>query len=353
MKYTILSSLLIFNLAFILISCAGQDESAEFNSNYLENETNGRYLYVVSGACYGGGVTTSTGAATVSRFNKSTGAFERVLVDYNSMGAGDNPVGIVDNGDSLLVLVENTGGRRIDVIDKDTFDVNTYLTNTTALSAVVRALVKLTDGSLLVSKSSAVEKFNAAKARVTMGASPYINAPAGSCATSTTLISSATTLSNGKIVYAHAAATPNNKFAIISATGYSAAGDCLAGQAGPTTTALPTGVLMHSSGKLIVTYGSTTAASNLAYAYDLNITTNAISGATSAYSDFGNLYGPSAIAEDPETTDVFIANALSTFNTIERFSFDSTSKTLTKLGTSPFIRASIYTRCVSGMVVGD
>jgi hypothetical protein len=264
------------------------------------------------------------------------------------------PVAIANKDDShLLVVVENTGGRRVDVVNKDGSGISTYLTNTTALNGVMRSLKLLSDGSILVSKSSAIEKFNAARARVTMGTSPYVSAPASPCATSTTLISSVSTLSNGKILYTHAAATPNNKFGIISSTGYAAAGDCLASQAAPTTTALPTASLVLPSGNVLVSYGSTTAASNFIYSYDINVSTNAISNVTAAYTDFANVDGPSAMALDPETGDVFVANALNTYNTIERFSYDGTTQLLTKEGSTPYIPANVYTRCVSAMVVGD
>lgn len=343
----------IFLAVFCLQGC-GNADSDKFNTSYDSSHSSGKYLYVVSGGCYGGGVTTSTAASTVSRFNKKTGAFDKLLIDYNSMSAGDNPVSVVDkDANTLFVATENTGGRRIDIIKKDGSSWGTYLSNTTALSGVIRNLRLLSDGSLLVSKSTAVEKFNAAKARILVGANPYINAPASSCATSTTLISSLATLPNGKIIFAHAAATPNNKIGVISASGYSTTADCLSTQAAPATTALPTAILMHSSGKLLVAYGSTTAGSNYIYSYSINATTNAITGATAAYSDITNVNGPSAMTEDPETGDVFVANALNTFNTIERFSFDPTTGLLTKIGSAPFISPQVYTRCVSSMVVGD
>lgn len=333
-----------------LFGCGGGG-SAPFNSSALNISTT-KHLYVASGACYGGGVTVATGPTnTVAKFNLTTGAFENVVIDYNKMMPGDSPVSISDyDSDHLLVLVENAAGRRVDLVNKDGSGATTYFVNSTALSAVLRAVTVLADLSLLVSKSSAIEKINAAKARLTVGANPWVNAPAGSCATSTTLISSVVVHSSGKIIYTHAAATPNNKIGVISSTGYAVAGDCLSGLAGPVTTALPTRAVFHPNGKLLVSYGSTTAASNSVYSYDFNGTSGAISGATSIWNDSGILVnGPSSMDVDPDTGDVFISNALSTYNTIERFHY--TSGALVRATSQPFIMPSAYTRCPADIKV--
>ena len=309
-------------------------------------------LFVASGSCYAGGVTTSTGSGTVVAFDLANGSLEKVLIDYNSFSPGDMPVGLAEyDADHILVLIENTAGRRIDLIRKDGTAGSTFLTNGTALNGIVRSLLKLTDGSYLVSKSTAVEKFAPSKARVTQGANPYISAPAGACATSTALMSSIQQLGNGKFIFTHAAATPNNRIGMIASTGYAVAGDCLTAQAAPTTTALPSASLYHSSGKLLVAYGSTTLASNFIYAYDVNETTNAITGATPAWTDNAFVNGPSAMTEDRDTGAVYVANGNAAFNSIEAFGFDPTTKTMSKSGTLPFTPVSIYTRCVSAMKV--
>jgi len=138
---------------------------------------------------------------------------------------------------------------------------------------------------------------------------------------------------------------------LISAAGYAVVGDCLASQAGPTTTALPTDILVHSSGQTLVSYGSTTAASNVIYSYTVNSIANSITLPTASWTDFSIVNGPSAIVEDTYSRDVFVANANSNFNTIERFRYDPTTKALTRASASPFMSASIYTRCVSDMKV--
>jgi hypothetical protein len=160
-------------------------------------------------------------------------------------------------------------------------------------------------------------------------------------------------LSNGKLLFIHAAATPNNKIGMISSTGYVAAGDCLTTQAAPFTTSLPTAMLMHSSGKLLVSYGSTTSASNVIMSYDVDATANTISNAVTAYSNQSVVIGPSAMTEDTETGIVYISSATVGAESIEAFSFNSTSGTLTRIGSQAFIPLSQYVRCVSGMVVGN
>lgn len=341
---------ILFTFSIFICSC-GDQASAPFNDAALGN-FNAKSLYVVSGSCYGGGVVVSTGPAnTISKFNLATGQLEKVIMDYNQVAPGDTPIAIHEyDSTRIMVLVENTGGRRLDLVRKDGTGASTYLINATALSGIMRSFVLLNDFGVLVSKSTAIEKFNSGKARVTVGANPYVNAPAGSCATSTTLISSVTAHSSGKIVYTHAAATPNNKIGVISSTGYSVVGDCLSGTAGPTTTAFPTKAIFHSSGKLLVAYGSTTLASNSIYSYDFNAGTGALSNATAVYSDSGAIVnGPSSMVEDPDTGDVLVANATSTFNTIEKFHF--VANTLVRASGATFIPYTAYTRCVSDMKV--
>lgn len=344
-----LSQILLFALAFTATSC-GQQQSDELDPGTAANgSSSSESLYVASGGCYGGGVTLSAGSGTIAAFDPATGAFRRVVVDYASYSPGDTPVAIADyDATHILVAVENTSGRRVDLVSKFGQSVSTYLSNSTALNGVLRTSKFLDDGSLLISKSTAIEKFTPAKGRVLQGANAFVQAPASTCATSATLLSSLDTLSNGKILLSHAAATPNNKLILISKSGYATTADCLNTQAAPTTTAMPTAVLTHSSGKVLVSWGSTTAASNFVYSYPVNATTNAFGTPVAAFSDNGVLVnGPTAMTEDAFNGDVYVANGLSTMNTIERFSFDSTAGTLTSK--SVRFGPNIYTRCVSAM----
>lgn len=344
------NKLILFNISVILvlIGCGGVS-SDSFNNFASER---GNLLFVASGTCYGGGVTTSAGSGIVASYSTVDGSLERVVVDYNQFSPGDMPASITEyDKDHILVLVENTSGRRVDLVAKDGSSVRTYLVNSAALSGVVRHLERLSDGSLLVSRSTAIEKFSSAKARITQGANAYVNAPAGACATSTTLMTSAVTLKGGKILFAHAAATPNNKIGLISASGYAAAGDCLATQAAPVTTALPTALIRHSTGAILAAYGSTTSASNVVTSFKVNEVTNAITSVTTAYSDASIVNGPSAMAEDSMTGEVYIANGNSNFNNIEKMTFNPVSLVLTRAGSKPFLSNQVNTRCVTDMRV--
>lgn len=345
---TVLSTIIgISSLALFNTACSETLSDEEFNSAVL----NKKYLYVASGACYSGGIAASTGSATVAKYDLATGGLVDLVIDYNTFGLGDLPTAIKKFGnDTFLIGIENAGGRRIDVVKRDGTSLTTYLTNATALNAVFRDLAVLNDSSILVAKATAIEKFAPSRARVTQGANPFVNAPAGVCATSTTVMTSTITLPDGKIVFAHAAATPNNKISVISASGYAVAGNCLAAQTAPTTTALPTAVAYHQlSRKLLVTYASTTSASNVVYSYDIDLTSGAISNPIAAWTDFGIVYGASKMIVDQETGFVYIANGASTYNNIEKFSLSN--GVLTKVGTTPFINTGIYTRCIAGLEI--
>jgi hypothetical protein len=340
-----------FILVLTILSACGSNGSAPFNSSMIR-ASSGQYLYVVSGTCYGGGVATSAGPAnTVVKYNLADGSFKSLVVDYNQLSPGDSPVAIADyDSNRLLVLVENASGRRIDLVQKDGSAVLTYLTNSAVFATVMRSFVLLSDFSILISKTTAVEKFNSGKSRVLSGVNPYVNAPAGSCATSTTLISSVVAHSSGKIIYTHAAASPNNLIGVINSTGYNVAADCNSGTAAPTALALPTRAIFHPNGKLLVSFGSITAANNYIYSYDFNGATGAITNPVAVFNDGGTIVnGPSSMAVDINSNDVFVTNVTSSFNTIERFHFVNNS--LSRTTSQTFIPYGAYTRCISDMRV--
>lgn len=333
----------------LTLAACGEEITAEgFNSSL-----NNRYLYVASGSCYAGGVTVSTGNATIAKYDLRTGVFAGVVVDYNKFGNGDQPASIAHlDEEQLLVAVENAAGRRIDIFNVDGSGLTTYISNATALSAVLRHLTVLSDASILVVKATAIEKFTSARARVIQGANPFINAPAAPCAVSTTAMTSTTALPGGKIIYTHAAASPGNIIGVISSTGYTGPANCHASQAAPTTTALPTASLFEPrTSKLLVAYGSTTNASNSIYSYTVNETTGTISAPVAAWSDSSIVYGPTRMATDFQTGAVFVANGASTLNNIEKFTLDSNG-VLAKVGNGPFIPTSVYTRCITSLEVG-
>ncbi len=308
------------------------------------------YLYVASGACYGGGVTASAGLGIVTKYRLDTGAYVDVIADYSENATTDLPADLQNyDDDFLMVLVENattTSFRRVDLIPKRGSRVPEGLTyGGGAFGGILRALHMLADGSVLTSRSGAISKFDSDFQLTTTG---FISAPTGACATSTTLMADVVELSSGKLVFAHAAATPNNKLGLVSADGTT----CLAAQAGPVTTSLPTDLLLHSSGNLLASYGSTTATSNLIYSYDINQTGNTFTPYQS-YSNSAFVNGPSRMVEDTVTGDVYIANATSTYNNIEKFNYNPSTRMLTRAQNFPFIRFSGSTRCVSGMVIAE
>lgn len=355
------SSLIAFLFGSI-ISCQKPKKTEETTTTTDTSTTTpvasapSKYLYVASGTCYAGGLTPETASRTVAKINLTTGNIEGVVADYTK-NPGDNPVGIVNYDDeNVLVLVENASGRRVDIVSKSTTNnsFSTFLSNSTALSAQLRGMFQTPDGGYIVSKSTAIEKFSSSKSRVLVGANPYVNAPGGSCATSTTLISGLATLNNGKIVFAHAAAS-QNRFGIVSANGYSVAADCLSAQTAPNANAFPTAmVYIGSSSNLLVSYAGTVAGVDYIYSYDINETTNAISGVTKSYENTSVLRGVSAMAFDSSGGYLYAANgSTSLSNTIEKFTYDGSTKTLTRIGTVPFSMPTVYHKCISAMTVAN
>lgn len=328
--------------AIALSACAKFDDAV----NGIETDPySGTYLYIASGTTYAGNaVTMGTPSNTIARYFED-GTFDRLIMDY-ATSTGDTPVSMINYSSThILVLVENTSGRRIDYVAKDGSGSNTFLTNSTALNAVMRQLAAAGDGGFLVSKSSAIEKFTSGKSRVTMGASSFVSAPAGGCATSTSLITSIAVGPSGSIFYGHAAASPNNKIGVISSSGYASAANCLAATAGPSATHFPTSLLYHSSGKLFASFGHNTGPVHEVYQY--NVTASSIGGAVSVFNNTSVLQGASAMAEMPDGS-ILIANAATSFGNIERYTYDGTS--LTRVGNTPYIPASVYTKSVSAIL---
>lgn len=313
-----------------------------------------KYIYVSSGTCYAGGVATSTGSATIARFRYEDGAFDSIVMDYNTFAPGDFPVGLLNfDNENLLVAIENASGRRVDKVAKDGSQFNVFLLNSTALSGILRDIKRSADGSILISKSTAIEKFTTSKARVTQGANPFISAPGSVCATTATLISSFALMPNDKIAFVHAAASPNNKLNLISSSGYVTTADCLGTLAAPVTTAMPTSVIYHSSGYLVVAYGSITPASNLIGAYTLDYENNIIGSFIESFKDLSVINGPTVMYEDPVTKEIYIANGAAAYNNIEKFTIDSMTGLMQRVGQSSFIPQNIFTRCVTGILISN
>jgi hypothetical protein len=332
------------------------------------------YLYVATGGCYSGtGNTTFTNLTSsnlVYRINTSTGQRDLTIADFNAFPAstGDSPVGIASvDSDNLLVLVENsTSGRRVESLEKKSFPSRSmFSNNSTVMNAALRGLLRLSDGSILINKSSGIEKMTSSGVR--FGA-PLIPSNLGACGNPITQMTSLSVLNNSKIVFTHAAAG-QNRFGIISATGYSGVGDCLGAQAAPNANAYPVAsVYVAASKQLIVAYAGNAITTNLnsIYAYDIDETTNAITGATALYdaslypATYSYLlYGISSMAYDADTQSLYVATAISNATTvvnyaIEKFTYDPTAKTITRATTStPFYNYGIDTKCIASMIISN
>lgn len=349
-----------------------------------EASAESRYLYIASGACYSGGGNTTFSNTTASnlvyRINLTTGNKE-LIADYNETPAqaGDSPVGIASiDSDNMYILVENNtaGARRIEKVKKETNGSRAYFSNnTTALSVALRGLHLLTNGDLLINKNTAIEKISSANIRITKGANAYVNAPAAPCATSTTLMSKVTTLSNQFILFLHAA-TGQNRFGFVEPSGYAAAGDCTPAQAAPTASAFPVATAYdHVNSKLLVAYaGNTTNTDiNSIYAYNITETSNSVTvGAANKIYDVNQypatypylLYGISEMVLDPVDNSLYIATAVNTATTvvnyvIEKFSYDPTqigvtnSSVLTRSSTTPFYDYGSDTKCIADLAIAD
>lgn len=319
--------------------------------------TSDRYLYIQSGGCFAPtGLTASTASKTISRINLSTGVVDRTVADYTS-ALTDTPVAIAPyDDDNLYVLVENTGGRRIEILNKKTSLSSNFLINTTALSGVVRTLTIGSDGSFLISRSAAVERFASNKARLPNSATAFLSAPAGTCATTTNAITATAFTGAGDILYAHSftGASTNNRIGMTTGS-TSAASTCYNGVAAPTTASYPTAMIYLPDLKhLLVAYSSSTAANNQVWQYTVDESAHTITAAgAAAYTNTAVINGPTAMAYDSTTGYVYIANGTTAFaNSIEKFTYDSTAKTLTRVGTVAFSSPTINHNCINSMFVG-
>jgi hypothetical protein len=345
-----------------------------------------RFLYVASGTCYSGGgnttFTNSTASNLVYRLNLNSGQKDMQIADYNSSPAqvGDSPVGLASiDSQNLYVLVENsttTGARRIEKVAKaNSGNRVLFSNNTTALSATLRGIQLLPNGDLLISKSTAIERISSSNVRILIGANPYVSAPATPCATSTTLMSKVSTMSNQFILFLHAAAS-QNRFGFVKPQGYSVAGDCSPAQAAPNTNAFPVASAYDAvNSKLLVAYaGNSTATDiNSIYVYDITESPSSVS-IGSAYKIYDSngypgtypylLYGVSSMVLDPVDSKLYVATAINTSTTIvnyaiEKFHYDpskigvSNTEVLTRVGNKPFYQYGVDTKCIADMIVAD
>lgn len=398
-------------LLSVLASCSKSGDSTQASVS-----GSSKVLYVSTGSCNSGQsftTYTTTAARTVERFNPVNGASLGTLIDYNSSTAfiaGTQPREFVDDGDSILVLSENAtaANRSISRINKVSGAVQLFYSNATALSNPLRGLTKDSLGNLIIGKSVAIEKLNSTPVRVPAGANPWINAPAGACASATTSMTvvigmpsaSSTPGVAGKIIFAHQGITSaTNRIGFVAGTGYYAASDCAGGAqinavvhtkasnlvsqgvsftaAGPSPTSMvyiPTPQSSTLAGKLFVSYSNGSLSNNVSGTYVLNhgivswdvaetsTTSATITNPVVLYDDISYVYGASAMAYDAETSELYVAVAgeKSVNNqvtngipyNIEKFSVNMTSLTdvkLTRMQT--IVIGGNNMRCISDMEI--
>jgi hypothetical protein len=381
------------SIALAIFSCSQVTIPDKLGGGSTSNPgTNSSFLYVASGVCNGGGNTTYAQAAAsnlVYRINLSTGNRDSVLADYNSAGGynspGDSPVGINEgpNSDTVYVLVENATSpsvRRIDRIEKKPAGVRVLNSNLPGTSGTVLRSMSPVSGGYLFARSAAVERVaasNGTRVPATSTTNPYINAPAATCTTSTSIVKTLS-LNNGAIVYLNNAAG-QNRIGIISSGGYTLTTDCRSVQAAPTPTSNPTAMVYDRvNNKLLVAYSNNNTAinQNAIYSYNINESTFAITNPQKLYDANAwpgthpyLLYAISEMVLDSVNNQIYISTATTTATTVAgykimRFNYDASKIGIDNsnvLGipagadaSDPvFYSAGLDTRCISQMIISN
>lgn len=410
-----LGHILILALALTTLSACQQveDEFASLGGNGM--------LYVSTGVCNSGQgmvtYTSGTATRTIEKFATSNGASQGSLFDYSSALAGMpalmSPIGLLNSGSDLYTLNEGGAGQRnlIRIPKSDPYAYATLVANnSTAFTGALMNFAIDDEGSYLISKSTAIEKFNSTGTRLTASGAAWVNAPAGGCASSTTSMTAVITLPTssgitGHVIYSHQGATSStNRLGVIyGGTGYINTSNCLAGvQINTTTHAkasnLASGTITFNatstspSAMVLVPYTSGTVVGKLIVAYSNGLTSNAVSGSVTTLNhgivawdvnrptpatvsltnpvvlveDHNKVFAVSALAYDASTSSLYIAvggnlgssNQSSVGYNIEKYTLNltnaaTTGPTLTRATSQPFILGGSNTKCISGMAVGQ
>lgn len=334
-----------------------------------------RYLYFAAGGCYAGGLGTTRPTATsssglISRINLTNAQLQAVpIIDYLQYGLNLWPVGITNyDKDYLLAnIMTSSSGFRIDKIKKNSILEKTdYLVDLTNLNTPLRSISKLTDGSILISRSTMIEKYNSSNTRVlnTLGNASYISNPLDVCSNSKTIITSALQLPNNQILFTHAGGATNNRLAIVDKDGYDATTDCKSAytfsaadsSTSPATVAVPTAAVLipnTSPYQLIVATTATVASHDQLWLFTINPTTNAITYVKSLYNDGSFVKGATAMTYDSTDNSLYVANgSIALGNSIEKFTYDSTTQTLLRT-TSTFLGLNFETQCINSMFIDE
>lgn len=418
LNFTLMACLLI------LSGCANEKDTDLDSSSLIS--TGQKHLYIASGSCNSGlGITTFTAqnsSRKISKLDLTTGQLSTFMDLQTPYVSGQfsndtSPQSLLNDGANILMLTEDAvagSERKIYSIPKlSPYNSVVYsqdpLAFTSTAAHKTRGLVKDTDGSLLFSKSVAIEKIGVNALRIPQGANPWVNAPAGACATSTTGIGGVVLLppysaqsAGGKIIYFHQGATAAlNRLGVISPEGYLIAGNCLTGVQINTTTHTyasnvtgptiafatagvnPTAMVFIRTGnapgvvgKLIVSYSAAVATEvsnsvNLNYALvswtvtETSETAVTLTNPVVLSRQLDAVFGISAMTYDSDEQALYVATASQTgvMNQttaaygykVEKFVLDLDQNTaeLVRPGGSPFMERSPSTRCITSMTIGN
>jgi hypothetical protein len=410
----------VVGMSLALAGCPKKSEEAS-------SATTEKYLYISSGTTNSGfGVTTfaaQTSGRKVSKLGITSKSLSTVIdltLPFQggpSFGIDTGAQSLIDKGTYLLMLTENAvagSDRKVYKIPKSSpYNTEIYsqdpLALTTVAANITRTMQEDVDGTLILSRTTAVEKIGTNSVRIPIGGNAWMNAPAAPCATSIAGISAAVvmppfgTATSGKIIYAHMGATTAlNRLGVISATGYLVAADCLVGidlstvghtpasniPASPAVAFLaasstsPTAMVFipnatGGGGKLIVGYGPSTAANailnnsvNLHSAlvmWTVNETATTASLVTPVVLNRDNAatWGISALAYDSSDSSLYVATAgqpgvasqiVAGYGyKIEKFTIDTAAQTasLVRVDNLPFLVGTSATRGITSMAIGS
>lgn len=351
-------------LTAISTGCAKKGGDSDGGSS-----SSGRYLYVASGVCQAGGNTTYTAATAsnlVYRVNLDNGNRDSIIADYNPI-SGETPVSIADyDSNNLLVLIEKSGARRIEKVQKKTNGSRSnFSTDTAALANTLIDISRTSSGGYFVSRTNAIALISSTGQ--TQSAS-FVGTTSGAadCGTTNIKYSSIGVTPAGNLLYLNAESN-DNKVAVVK-TGPT----CLGGVTPATPTAVMTAsAVVPGANQIIVAQAGNTAAAgmNTILVYDITESSGSVSfgSASTLYDTSGfpatypyQLYGISAMLYDNGYLYVATATQVSaTLGTsqvlyaIEKFSYNSVGKTLTRVGSTPFYQSGFDTKCISKMFIGN
>ena len=345
----------------MLTACASKEEGVDLSSTA---STSDYYLYISSGW------PTANAVNIVTKWD-SNGGYVGTVYDYASM-TGYSPQTLLSATfggiTSFLSLAYNGTNARIDQMAVTGAGFTSYISDNAALVLGGRRMALTPDGSVVVPRTLAtagVERFNSARIRLTTGVTPrYVTAAMCQCANIVAVASGYTTTGAEVVLGANAVVTPNNRISVWNGPTSACGSAALQPAAVPATTMWPVDLTFIQAGKILVLWYPFTAATTNAQIYRYDVTgppnTVTIDNGVLAYDDGAgdiatisatpqNL--PSAITHythEDGTRYVFVATSN---GTILKFTYNSTTGVLTKVGTVPLIYNSSIIKSPSSIFV--